>query len=361
MRPYALVGVVAALVLTSLARAQRGTRPGVTEGDFVMHDVRFNDGETLPELRIHYATLGRPRREADGKVHNAVLILHGTTGAGTGFLTPTFAGQLFGPGQLLDTASHFIILPDGVGTGKSSKPSDGLKGKFPKYGYEDMVTAQYRLVTEGLGLNHLLLVMGTSMGCMHSWMWGERYPDFMDGLVPLACLPREISGRNRMMRQFVAQAIRSDPAYHDGDYTTPPVAGLRAALEMYFMMTSSPLQQQKTAPTRDKADSAADAFMRQRLAATDANDFLFQYEASRDYNPEPKLETITAPVLAINSADDQVNPPELGIMEQLMPRVKHGRFVLIPISDQTRGHGTHSLPAVWGNYLAEFLERLTVR
>jgi len=344
--------------------AQRGGTPGVppaAEHDFVMKDFVFADGEKLPELRIHYATLGAPRKEADGKVHNAVMVLHGTTGAGTGFLGAGFAGQLFGPGQLLDAATHFIILPDGIGTGKSSKPSDGLHAKFPKYGYEDMVTAQYRLATEALGLNHMLLVMGTSMGCMHAWMWGERYPDFMDGLVPLACAPTQIAGRNRMMRQMMVQAIRNDPAWMNGEYTTPPVLGLRAAVSLMFMMQSVPLQQQKQYPTRDAAEAAADQTIAQRLRTVDANDFLYQYEASRDYDPSGKLELITAPVLAINSADDQVNPPELGIVEKLITRVKNAKFILIPISDQTRGHGTHSLPAIWGPYLAEFLKQIRPR
>ena len=344
-----------------VAMAQDTARPGVTEGDFVMRDFAFTDGSRLPELRIHYATLGRPRREPDGKVHNAVLILHGTTGSGTGFLGQGFAGQLFGPGQLLDTTTHFIILPDAIGTGRSSKPSNGLKGRFPKYGYEDMVTAQYRLVTEGLGLNHLKLVMGTSMGCMHSWMWGERYPEFMDGLVPLACLPTQISGRNRMMRQLMAESIRNDPAWMNGEYASTPVLGLRGALHLMFMMQSIPLQQQKQYPDRDTAERAANTWIEQRVRTVDANDFLWQFESSRDYNPEPALEKITAPVLAINSADDQVNPPELGIMERLMPRVQRGRYVLIPISDQTRGHGTHTLPAVWGQHLAAFLGDLKQR
>ena len=305
VRGAALLAVIA----PSLAIAQRGgPRPGVTEADFVMKDFTFTDGSTLPELKIHYATLGKPRKEADGKVHNAVIILHGTTGSGTGFMGASYGGLLFNHGQLLDTATHYIILPDGIGTGKSSKPSDGLHAKFPKYGYEDMVTAQYRLVTEGLGLNHLLLVMGTSMGCMHSWMWGERYPDFMDGLVPLACAPTQIAGRNRIMRQFIANAIRNDPAWNNGDYTTPPVWGLRAATEMLFMMQSVPMQQSKQYPTRDAAEKFADDYIERQVHTIDANDFLFQFEASRDYDPSAKLESIKVPVLAINSADDQVNP-----------------------------------------------------
>jgi homoserine O-acetyltransferase/O-succinyltransferase len=261
---------------------------------------------------------------------------------------------------MLDAATHYIILPDGIGTGKSTKPSDGLHAKFPKYGYEDMVTAQYRLVTEGLGVNHLLLVMGTSMGCMHSWMWVENYPSMMDGAVPLACFPTQIAGRNRMMRQMMVDAIRADPAYMNGDYTAPPALGLRTAVSLMFMMQSVPLQQQKQYPTRDAAEAAATQTITQRLRSTDANDYIYQYEASRDYDPSRPgmLEKIIAPVLAINSADDQVNPPELGLVEKFLPRVKDAKYVLIPISDQTRGHGTHSLPAIWGPYLADFLKKM---
>lgn len=329
-----------------------------TEGDVLLRDFRFTNGSTLPELRIHYTTLGQPRRDAAGTVRNAVLILHGTTGTGRGFLSPGYAGELFGPGQLLDTAAHYVILPDGIGTGGSSKPSDGLHARFPSYGYGDMVTAQYRLVTEGLAVNHLLLVMGTSMGGMQTWMWGVRYPGFMDGLVPLASVPTQIAGRNRMMRKIVSDAIRGDPAWKNGDYTAPPRAGLFAALEMLFMMTSSPLQLQKTAPTRDSADAFISRWMDARVAATDANDFLYQFEASGDYDPSRELERIQAPVLAINSADDLVNPPELGLMERLMPRVRRGRYVLIPTSDRTRGHGTHSIPSLWKSYLAVLLNEI---
>ena len=346
----------AALALLTAAPALAQPAMG-TEGDFVLRQFRFADGSVLPELRIHYTTLGRPRRDAAGKVRNAVLILHGTTGSGRNFLGPGFAGELFGPGQPLDTASHYVILPDGIGTGKSSKPSDGLRARFPRYGYEDMVTAQYRLVTEGLRVNHLLLVMGTSMGGMQTWMWGERYPDFMDGLVPLASVPTQIAGRNRMMRKMISDAIRTDPDWRGGDYTAPP-RGLYGALEMLFMMTSSPLTLQRAAPTRDSADAYIASWMRARMAATDANDFLYQFEASRDYDPSPRLERIRAPLLAINSADDLVNPPELGLMERLMPRVRDGRYVLIPTSERTRGHGTHSLPALWKEHLVELLRRI---
>lgn len=322
-----------------------------------MRNFPFTDGSVLPELRIHFTTLGRPRKDASGTVRNAVLILHGTTGNGRGFLSPTFAGELFGPGQLLDSATHFIILPDGIGTGASSKPSDGLRARFPHYGYADMVTAQYRLLTEELGVNHLLLVLGTSMGGMQSWMWAERYPDFMSGVVPLASVPMQIAGRNRMMRRLISQSIRTDPEWRGGNYTAQP-HGLFGALEILFMMTSSPLYLQTAAPTRDSADAYIDSWVRARMRTTDANDFMYQFEASFDYDPSPGLEKIRVPVLAINSADDLVNPPELAVVERLIKRVPRGQFVLLPISNGTRGHGTHSLPAIWKPYLAEFVAAL---
>ena len=348
--------VLLMFIAVGRARGQQPARPA--GADFVLRDFRFASGETLPELRLHYIALGRPRRDPAGVVRNAVLILHGTTGSGGGFLSRGFGGELFGPGQLLDTARYYVILPDGIGHGGSSKPSDGLHARFPRYTYDDMVDAQRRLLTEGLGVAHLRLVMGTSMGCMHAWVWGERYPDFADGLVPLACAPTQIAGRNRMMRKIIIDAIRADPEWKGGEYTAPPERGMRTALAMLFMMTSSPLQQQKTAPTRDAADKWITDYVNGRVKTMDPNDVLYAFDASRDYDPSPKLETIRAAVLAINSADDLVNPPELGLMESLMPRVKHGRYVLIPTSEQTRGHGTHSLPAVWGRYLAEFLEHL---
>ena len=353
--------VRAGLTAIALASIAFGALPaqviGGTEGDFEMRDFKFTDGSTLPVLRIHYTTLGTPKKDARGVVRNAVLILHGTTGNGRGFLSRNFGGELFLPGQPLDTTTHFIILPDGIGTGKSTRPSEGLHAKFPRYGYEDMVTAQYRLVTEGLGVNHLLLVMGTSMGAMHTWMWGERYPDFMDGLMPLASAPTQIAGRNRMMREIVSKAIREDPDWNNGEYTKPP-RGLMTGLTILWIMTSSPLTQQRDAPTRDSANAIIDRYMDQRMRTTDANDFLYQFESSRDYDPSAKLETITAPVLAINSADDVVNPPELGLMERLMPRVKRGKYILIPTSERTRGHGTHSLPAIWKPYLIDLLKEI---
>ena len=345
---------VCALALAALAPAGAQTPAG---HDFVIRNFRFADGESLPELRLHYVALGAPRRDARGVLRNAVMVLHGTTGAGTNFLSPTFAGVLFGPGELLDTAKYYVILPDNVGHGHSSKPSDGLHAKFPRYTYDDMVDAQHALLTQGLGINHLKLVMGTSMGCMHAWIWGERYPDFVDGLVPLACAPTQIAGRNRMMRTMIMDFIRGDPAWNGGEYSKQP-PGLRPAMGMLFVLVSAPKVQQRTAPTRDAADQQIRAYLDRAVATHDANDVLYAFDASRDYDPSPNLEKITAHVLAINSRDDFVNPPELGIVEPLMQRVKHGRFVLLPITDQTRGHGTHSLPAVWKGYLKQFLETL---
>lgn len=345
----------------ALQAQSTGTFPAPVEGDFVIRDFKFGSGESLPSLRLHYRTIGTPVRDASGVVRNAVLILHGTGGSGAGFLSPTFGGQLFGGGQLLDATRYFIVLPDGIGHGKSSKPSDGLRMHFPKYTYDDMVRSQYLLLTEGLHVNHLRLVMGTSMGAMHCWVWGETYPGFADGLVPLASAPTQIAGRNRVMRKMIMDSIMLDPNWRNGDYTEQPREGLVGALNLLMMMTSSPLQWHRSGPARDAADKWYADQIASRLRTTDANDMLYQFNASREYDPSPALERITASVLAINSADDVVNPPELGLMEKLMPRVKHGRYVLIPTSDQTRGHGTHSLPAVWGHYLEEFLRGLDQR
>ena len=353
-----LFTAAALLIVAGLAAPALAQAPSPVEGDFVARDFRFGSGETLPSLKLHYRTLGSARRDASGVVRNAVMILHGTGGSGAGFLSRTFGGELFGPGQLLDAAKYFIILPDGIGHGQSSKPSDGLHARFPKYTYDDMVRAQHAMLVEGLGVNHLRLVMGTSMGAMHCWVWGEMYTDFADGLVPLASAPTQIAGRNRVMRTMIMDAIAHDPAWKGGEYTAEPHDGLVSAVNILMMMTSSPLQWHKTAPTRDAADKWYEDQIKTRVASTDANDMLYQYNASREYDPSPNLERITAPLLAINSADDVVNPPELGIMEKLMPRVKRGRYVLIPTSDRTRGHGTHSLPAVWGKYLEDFLKEL---
>ncbi|HEX8090351.1 MAG TPA: alpha/beta fold hydrolase [Blastocatellia bacterium] len=329
--------------------------PVAAQGDFILRDFKFGSGEVLPELKIHYRTLGTPRRDGAGVVRNAVLILHGTGGSGAGFLSEQFAGVLFKPGQLLDAGKYFVILPDGIGHGQSSKPSDGSRGRFPHYDYNDMVAAQYRLLTEGLGVNHLRLVTGTSMGGMHTWVWGEKYPDYMDALMPLASLPVQIAGRNRMMRRMVIDSIKNDPDWNGGDYKSQP-RGLTAAIYTLLFMTSSPLQWQKQSPTREAADRFFDEMVSRQLARADANDMLYAFDASRNYDPAPKLENIKAPLVAINSADDQVNPPELGILEREIKRVRRGRYILIPISDRTRGHGTHSLPELWQQHLAQLLE-----
>jgi homoserine O-acetyltransferase len=334
--------------------------PEPVSGDFRIPNFRFSTGETLPELTIHYRTIGTPRRDEKGIVRNAVLILHGTTGSGRGFLSPNFAGVLFGPGQLLDAARYYLILPDGIGHGGSSRPSQGLHARFPRYTYDDMVAAQHALLVTGLGVDHLRLVIGTSMGGMHAWVWGETYPDFMDGLVPLASAPTSIAGRNRMFRRMVSDDIRGDPAWKDGEYETEP-RGLEAAVQVLLFMTSSPLQWHAAGPTRDAADRLLAEQTKARLTGADANDFLYAFEASRDYDPSGSLEKIRAPLLAINSADDVVNPPELGLMEKLMPRVRNGRYVLIPTGPETRGHGTHSWPAVWGEHLRKFLDDLPRR
>ena len=325
------------------------------EGDVVVHDFHFRSGETLKDLRLHYTTLGEPRRDAAGHVVNAVLILHGTGGEGHNFIRPQFSGVLFRPGGLLDPARHYIILPDGIGHGKSSKPSDGLRARFPHYDYDDMVEGQYQLL-KGLGVDHLRLIMGTSMGCMHSFVWGETHPDFMDALMPLACLPTQIAGRNRMWRKMVIDGITSDPAWMGGDYKAEPQMGLRIAGDMLIIAGSAPHQMQKAQPTRDEADAYLKRTIDADLAGLDANDTLYAVSASRNYDPSANLERITAPVMWVNSADDFINPPEFGIAERMAPRLKRGRFILIPISDQTHGHGTHTWAAVWQDHLAELLK-----
>jgi homoserine O-acetyltransferase/O-succinyltransferase len=329
--------------------------PTPTEGDYVVRDFKFTSGETLPELRLHYRTLGKPEKDAQGKTTNAVLIMHGTTGSGAQFIRPEFAGELFGKDQPLDATKFFIVLPDGIGHGKSSKPSDGMHANFPRYGYLDMVEAQYRLLTEGLGVNHARLVMGTSMGGMHTWLWGELHPDFMDALMPLASLPTQISGRNRAWRRMVIDAIRNDPAWEVGDYKTEPPS-LRTAAEMLWFMSSNPVLRQKDAPTLAKTDEVLDKFVDGIVKADDANDVLYALEASRDYDPGPNLEKIQAPLLAINSADDLINPPELGILEREIKRAPRGRAVVIPLSDKTRGHGSHTIAALWRDQLVKLLE-----
>jgi homoserine O-acetyltransferase len=345
--------VIAALVASAVVHAAAAQR---ADADFVTKDFKFATGESLAELRLHYTTLGKPRRDAGGVVRNAVLMLHGTTGTGSGLVGPMT--PLFAHGELLDTAEWFVILPDGIGHGQSSKPSDGLHMKFPKYTYDDMVEAQRRLLVDGLGVTHLRLVLGTSMGCMHAWVWGERYPDFADGLAPFACAPTALGGRNRMIRKMIIDDIMNDPDWKGGEYTSPPLRGMRAAMGQLYIMTSAPLVQLRQAPTRERADSVIMAYLDRQSRSLDANDVIYAFEASRLYDPSSQLDRVKVPVLAINSADDFVNPPELGLMEQLMPKVAKGKYVLIPISDKTRGHGTHSRPDVWHDYLADFLKSL---
>lgn len=331
-----------------------GSPVAVAEGDVVLRDFRFRSGEALAELRVHYRTVGTPRRDARGVVENAVLVTHGTTGSGAQFIRAEFAGQLFGPGQPLDATRWFVILPDGIGHGRSSKPSDGLHARFPRYGYLDMIEAQRRLLVEGLGVSHLRLVMGTSMGGMHTWLWGERYPDMMDALLPLASLPTQIAGRNRVWRRAIIDAIRGDPAWAGGEYTAQPPS-LRLAAQLLWLQSGNPRTRQQEAPTLAAADAAIDAFAEGYLRSGDANDVLYALEASRDYDPGPDLEKIRAPLLAINTADDLINPPELGILEREIRRVPRGRAIVLPLSDRTRGHGSHTLAALYRDELQALL------
>lgn len=351
---------LAILSFSLVAAAQTPNYPAPTPGDYVLKDFKFASGQSLPELRIHYRTLGEPRKDAQGRTTNAVLILHGTGGSGENFLNQNFAGFLFIPNGMLDARKYYIVIPDGIGHGKSTKPSDGLRAKFPRYGYDDMVTAQYRLLTEGLGVNHLRLVMGTSMGGMHSWVWGEKYPDFMDGLVPLASLPVQIAGRNRAWRKMSIDAIRNDMHFEAGNYTSQ-LQGMETALDMLWLMSSSPVQRQKDAPTREQADKAVDDYLAQQLKIRDANDLAYALDASYDYNPQPHLARIHAKLLAINFADDLINPPELGILEAEIKRVPHGKAVVIPAGPETRGHGTHTIPKTYQRQLGEFLRDLAAR
>jgi homoserine O-acetyltransferase len=351
------VALPVCFVLAVSTFGQRNATPATTEGDFTAKSFKFRSGESLENLRLHYTTLGKPQRDTQGRVTNAVLILHGTGGSGAQFLQPIFAGELFGPDHLLDAARYYIILPDGIGHGKSLKPSDGLHAHFPQYDYDDMVLGHYRLLTEGLGVNHLRLIFGTSMGCMHSFVWGETYSDFMDALMPMACQPVQIAGRNRVWRKMLMDAIRNDPEWKGGEYSAQPHQGLRTALDLLLIAGSAPLYMQKMLPTRDAADKYLEDYFKSRFAELDANDLLYHVNASRNYDPSPSLDKIMAPVMFINSADDFINPSELGIAEREIKRVKNARFILLPISDETRGHGTHTRAVVWKQYLAELLQK----
>ena len=356
IRAFKFAFGVALIFFASPSWAQPQSQPTPKEGDYVSHNFHFKSGETLPQLRMHYATFGTPVRNRNGQVTNAVLLLHGTSGAGAQFLAPQFAGVLFRPGQLLDVSRYYVILPDNIGHGKSSKPSDGMHAHFPQYDYDDMIAAQHELLEKGLGVNHLRLILGTSMGCMHSWIWGEIYPDFMDALMPLACQPAPITGRNRLWRKLVIDGIRDDPDWKNGDYSSEPGPGLKTTGEMFYIATGSTLEMQKNLTTREATDRADEDFAKSFTASHDANDLLYAMTASWNYDPSPQLEKITVPVMFVNSADDFVNPPELGIAEREIKRVKKGRFILLPISDQTHGHGTHTWAAAWQQYLKELLE-----
>jgi homoserine O-acetyltransferase len=345
------------LALTlAFTQSPQPTLPPPAEGDFLIKNFAFTSGETLPELRIHYRTYGKPVKDAQGVVRNAVLVMHGTGGTGGQFTSRNFAGELCGPGQPLDVTKYFVILPDDIGHGRSSKPSDGLRAKFPRYGYVDMVKAEHALVTQGLGVNHLRLVMGTSMGGMHTWMWASMYPDMMDALMPLASLPTQISGRNRAWRRVAIDAIRNDPEWKNGEYTTQPQS-LRTAALMLWLVGSTNVRRQQSAPSRAEADRVLDAEIARYTKSGDANDILYALEASSDYDPAPGLEKIKAPLVAINFADDIINPPELGILEANIKRVPNGRAITMPATDRTAGHGTHTLAAIWKEYLVELLAR----
>lgn len=325
------------------------------EADAVFADVTFANGERLPELKIHYTTLGTPTRDSKGNVTNAVMILHGTGGTGHQFFQPQFAGELFGPGQVLDTSKYFVILPDNIGHGKSTKPSDGLRMAFPKYDYADMIAAQHRLVTEKLGVKKLKLILGTSMGCMHAFMWGATYPDAVETLAPFACLPVEIAGQNRMWRKLSMDAIKADPTWNNGNYTAPPLAGLRTAASLNMIAGANPLALQAQYPTRAAAEAFTDEALARIVTRNDANDIIYQLDSSRNYNPWPTLESIKAPTLWINSADDFINPPNYGITEFAIKRMPTTKFILIPASKKTKGHGTHSWAKFWKAQLAKLL------
>jgi homoserine O-acetyltransferase len=347
------------LLLLALCHDGAAADAKFTEADFVARDFRFASGETLPELRIHYRTAGRIARDASGRAINVVLIGHGTGGSGASLVdSPTgnalFASELFGEGQPLDAGKYFIVVPDGLGHGKSSKPSDGLHARFPRYGYRDMVEANRRLLAEGLEVDHLRLVMGTSMGGMQTWMWGELHPDFMDALMPLASLPAAIAGRNRMWRKVAIEAIRGDPGWRNGDYVSQP-EGLRVAVEMLVLMSSNAALRQQAMPTRAATDAFFDTAVAGAMAATDANDLAYALDASWDYDPAPGLAKIRAPLLAINSADDLINPPELGLLEAGTAKVARARSNVIPFGPETIGHGTHTKAKLWKAQLEALL------
>ncbi|QXQ07241.1 alpha/beta fold hydrolase [Sphingosinicellaceae bacterium] len=358
-----IAAVVAAAAPATTAPASPGPAPAatskwpITEADFTVRNFAFASGETLPELRLHYTTLGKPHRDAKGRIDNAVMVLHGTGGTGKQFLQPQFADRLYGPGQPLDITRTYVILPDGIGHGKSSKPSDGLHARFPHYDYTDMVAANHALVVDGLKIPQLRLVMGTSMGCMHAFVMGEAYPGFARALMPLACLPVEIAGRNRMWRKLSIDAIKADPAYANGDYIRQPVEGMRTATALTLVAGGAPVRMQADMPTRAAVETWLDGRVETRLADGDANDTIYQLDASRTYDPSAKLASITVPVAWINSGDDFINPPGLHIAEAMVGKMPNATFRLIPESAATHGHGTHTWAQFWSDDLVALLRR----
>lgn len=354
------VKLLAALLLfgaAPVAAADVDYAAQLKEGEVTLSDFRFGSGETMKALKLHYATLGTPVRDASGRVTNAVMVLHGTGGSGRQFLAPQFAQQLFGPGQPLDLGRYYVILPDNIGHGRSSKPSDGLRMAFPHYDYDDMVEAQRRLLVEGLKVDRLRLLMGTSMGCMHGFVWGSKHSDFVRAMMPMACLPTQIAGHNRMWRKAAIEGIRSDPAWRNGDYSAQPAQGLRTASSLLQVAGFAPLYLQKAYPTRDAADAYIVDRITKDIATRDANDLIYQLESSRNYDPSPHLEKITTPMTWINSSDDFINPWDYGIAEKAAARLPNGKYVLIKATDETRGHGTHTWARFWKQDLLDLLAR----
>ena len=353
----AILGAAAACALGGAAPAPVDYAAQLRDGDYVAKDFRFADGETMAALRLHYATLGTPHRDAKGHVDNAVMILHGTGGTGRQFMQPQFAQELYGPGQPLDITRYFIILPDGIGHGKSSKPSDGMRMKFPKYDYSDMVEAQRLMVTKGLNVDRLRLIFGTSMGCMHGFIWGEKHSDIVDAIMPMACEPMQIAGLNRMWRELSIQTIEKDPAWKGGDYASEPLTGIRGAVSIAAIAGGAPLNLQKLFPTRAAADAYITARVDKDVLTRDANDYIYQLQASRTYDPSKELDKITVPFTWINSADDFINPRNFGFAEAAIRKIPKGRFRLIPESTETHGHGTHTWAVFWKKDMIELLNR----
>ena len=346
-----------AAFLASPAAAQSSYADRLKEDDVALRDFRFASGERLPEVRMHYGTLGTPRRNAQGQVTNAVMVLHGTGGTGRQFLQPQFAEELFGPGQPLDIKRYYIILPDNLGHGKSSKPSDGLRMNFPHYGYDDMVEAQRRMLVEGLKVTRLRLLMGTSMGCMHGFVWAETHPDFVQAMMPMACLPTQIAGHNRMWRKAAIEGIRQDPAWAGGNYKSEPLQGLRTAVSILQIAGFAPLYLQKEYPTPEAADAYIVKRIDSDIPTRDTNDLIYQLDASRTYNPWPRLESIRTPITWVNSADDFINPSDYGIAEEAARRMKTARYILVRATPETRGHGTHTWAKFWRQELIDLMAK----